>query len=288
MGRRGASDQGAAPARDPRPWPPGPAGAQWTAMEPAFFVSDGPRLVPTEYVRGPWSRDHQHGGPPAGLVGRAVEAALAGDGFAVARLTFDLLRPVPIVPLEVEVERTAGGRTAARLAATVRADGEVVIRATALALAPAAVPIPEAGREAPPPAPETAAPFVFPFFDDEPAYHRAMDVRLVRGVYGAGPTFSWLRMRVPLVLGEAPSPLVRVLVAADSGNGMSPVLDPKRFTFVNPDLTVHLHRPPAGEWVGLEARTTPEASGVGLADTRLWDLGGPVGRSAQSLVLRAR
>ena len=60
-----------------------------------------------------------------------------------------------------------------------------------------------------------------------------------------------------------------MLIAADSGNGISSTLDFRRYLFINVDLTVHLHRLPAGEWVCLDAVTVPEPTGVGLTDTML-------------------
>ncbi len=86
-------------------------------------------------------------------------------------------------------------------------------------------------------------------------------------------------MRQPLVAGEEPSPLQRVLVAADSGNGVSATLDWGRYLFINVDLTVHLHRPLDGEWVCLDAITIPEPGGAGIADTALYDGRGPIGRA---------
>ncbi len=95
-------------------------------------------------------------------------------------------------------------------------------------------------------------------------------------------------MRMPLVEGEVPSSLQRVLTAADSASGISGALDFSRWVYVNPDLTVHLHRAVEGPWVCLDAATTPEASGVGLAAASLYDRRGPVGRSAQSLFVAPR
>jgi hypothetical protein len=97
-----------------------------------------------------------------------------------------------------------------------------------------------------------------------------------------------MRMRGPLVAGEVPTPLQRVLVAADSGNGVSAALDHTRYLFVNTDLSVHLMRMPVGNWVCLEATTYPEPHGVGLADTTLWDERGRIGRAAQTLLVRRR
>ena len=116
-----------------------------------------------------------------------------------------------------------------------------------------------------------------------------MDYRFVSGGFlEPGPALVWLRMRQPLVEGEAPSPLVRVLVAADSGNGVSAALDYRRFLFINTELTVHLTREPAGEWVCLDAVTRPGTLGVGLAESVLSDERGRIGRAAQTLLVRER
>jgi hypothetical protein len=97
-----------------------------------------------------------------------------------------------------------------------------------------------------------------------------------------------MRMRQPLVDGEEPTPLQRVAVAADTGNGISATLDYGRFIFINVDLTLHLVRPPRGEWVCLESVTIPERTGVGLTDTALHDEQGPIGRAAQTLLVAER
>ena len=130
-----------------------------------------------------------------------------------------------------------------------------------------------------------------PFFDtgQDVGYHTAMDSRFVRGGFvEPGPATVWMRMRQPLVAGEETTPLQRVLVVADSGNGVSAALDPLRYLFINTDLSVHLLRMPEGEWVCLDARTFPEPDGIGLADTALYDERGRIGRAAQTLLVRAR
>jgi hypothetical protein len=130
-----------------------------------------------------------------------------------------------------------------------------------------------------------------PFFETphEVGYHAAMENRFVRGAFRElGPATVWMRMRHPLVEGEEPSPLQRLLTAADSGNGVSATLDLSRFIFINVDLTVHLHRQPVGEWVCLDAITLPQPNGVGVADTVLHDERGPIGRALQTLLVRER
>jgi hypothetical protein len=116
-----------------------------------------------------------------------------------------------------------------------------------------------------------------------------MEYRFVHGGFAEpGPAIAWMRMRVPLVEGEEPKPLERVLAAADSGNGVSSTLDWDGFLFINVDLTVHVHRELTGEWVCLDAITIPERTGIGIADTALYDERGPVGRADQTLLVDRR
>jgi hypothetical protein len=93
---------------------------------------------------------------------------------------------------------------------------------------------------------------------------------------------DWIRVKVPLLEDEPLSPLGRACAAADFGNGISGLL-PGTHTYINPDLTVYLHRYPEGEWVALEGESAAEDFGVGLAACRLHDERGRIGRSLQSL-----
>jgi hypothetical protein len=77
-------------------------------------------------------------------------------------------------------------------------------------------------------------------------------------------------------------------VAADSGNGISAILDFRKFVFVNTDLTVNLLRRPVGEWICIEAHTLFGPDSSGLAESRIYDAEGLIGRGTQSLVVRAR
>ena len=132
------------------------------------------------------------------------------------------------------------------------------------------------GEEPPPPGPDAGR--EVPFFPTGQAvgYHTAMDYRFVAGAFvEPGPAVVWMRMRQPLVADEPPSPLVRVLVAADSGNGVSAALDYRRFLFINTELTVHLVREAAGEWVCLDAVTRPGTLGVGPRRGRALGRAGP-------------
>jgi hypothetical protein len=264
-----------------------------TAPPGSFFVPEGDAFRATTLTRGPWSRDLQHAGPPSALLARAIERALpAGAGMTVVRVTVDILRPLPIATFKTTTSVLRAGKKAQWLGADLLGpDGTLCARAAAVAMRTAQLALPVEGDPLvdPVPSPQDSPPFEFPFFADAgEGYNTAMETRLARGKFWSGRVSMWMRMRCALVEGEAPTPLQRVMTAADSGNGVSVAIDPRQFTFVNPDLTVYLHRPPVGEWVCLDARTIPQSRGVGLADTRLLDEQGPIGRSAQSLVIEAR
>ena len=264
-------------------------------MPDAFFEPDGERFAATALTRGPWDRDHQHAGPPAALLARTLERMPAERPMQVARVTFEIIRPIPIAPLSVAVEWVRAGRSVELLEGSLSGPEGELVRARAWRIRTGEVDVPaEATSEGlfdrPPPGPdrsEDARPF-FDFGWDE-GYHTAMDARVASGHLRApGPAAVWMRMRVPLVAGEETSPLTRVLAAADSGNGVSWALDLREHLFVNSDLSVHLHRLPEGEWVCIDARTAVEPNGIGLADTRLWDQRGRIGRGLQTLLVDRR
>jgi hypothetical protein len=128
----------------------------------------------------------------------------------------------------------------------------------------------------------------FPFAGKHVGYADLVETRLAQGEMWQGPCAIWFRLRYPLVQGEAPSPYARVAVAADSGNGVSAVLDIERYLYVNSDLTINLLRKPVGEWICLDARTAIGPNGGGLAESALYDEQGFIGRATQSLAVRMR
>jgi hypothetical protein len=255
----------------------------------AFYAARNGRFQPSQLTRGPWDPDAQHAGPPAALLGRALEGCDAPAAPAqIGRVTFEILGPVPLAPLTVTAAVVRPGRSVELLAASLAGPDGEVMRANAWRLQTQAAPLDTVG-EAPPPGPDTARPQPFFPTGQDVGYHTAMEYRFVRGGFlEAGPATVWMRMRHPLVEGEEPSPLQRVLIAADSGNGVSAALDWRRWLFINTDLSVHLLRPPETDWVCLDAVTYPETHGVGLSDTTLWDERGRLGRAAQTLLVRER
>jgi hypothetical protein len=206
----------------------------------------------------------------------------------IARFTCEILRPIPVGEISVAARLARPGRSVELLEAAISADGREVARASAWrVLRTGAGPVPS--RHAAPEGPPDQYPAEMGPAGWVDGYLSAIEWRTIRGGFTKpGPTSVWGRMRYPLVPDEEPGPLERVLILADSGNGASSELDIARWHFINPELTVHLHREAAGEWICLDAQTAITPGGVGLATSVLSDLAGPVGVGAQSLLIAPR
>ncbi|OYQ41142.1 hypothetical protein CHU94_08535 [Rhodoferax sp. TH121] len=259
----------------------------------AFSPLDAHVFRASQLTRGPWHPQQQHAGPPIALVSYALEAAAQAHGLLhMARLTANLLRPVPIADIEVRVQEDYVGGNAGHFSAVALADGKELIRATALFQREGEVEIPEDLPGHPlPKAPKTPADSPvqrFPFARGELGYPDLVETRLAAGRMFAGPSAVWFRLSYPLVQGQKPSPYQRVAVAADSGNGISAILDLSTHVFVNSDLSINLLRRPVGEWICLDARTHLSSHGGGLAESALYDEVGLIGRATQSLFVRKR
>lgn len=255
----------------------------------ALFVPADGQLVPTELARGPWSPDALHGGPVAAIVVRAVERHRPGDDLLPTRLTLELVRPVPFAPLHVRTATVRDGRRVQLVDVTVEAEGREVVRARVLRLRTLAAEealrttVPE--DPAPPPPAEGTAPPT-PVLGGRAFHSDGVEMRFVGGRWTeVGPSVVWIRLRSPVVEGEEPTPWQRAAAAADFGNGVSSEVDFRSHLFINPDLSVVLHRAPIGEWVCLDARTRFGAPGIGMAESALWDAEGRIGRAVQSLLV---
>ena len=255
----------------------------------AIYRVDGNRAVTSPDAAGPWDARMQHGSAPAALVVWAAEAIPTREPMQIARVTIDLMRPVPVAPLTIETEILREGRKIQLCAVRLSAEGVVVVGATVLKIKtqmltlPAEVtdqriafPGPDQAREEKPDF--SGSPFV-----------RGISMRAARGRFGVpGPGAIWYRVDRPLVEGSAVSQAMRAVVAADFCNGTSPVLDFREWTFINADLSVTFARQPVGDWILLDAESCIGPDGAGFAAARLADTSGYFGRAVQSLVIEKR
>ncbi|MNZ94732.1 hypothetical protein D3C78_1138460 [compost metagenome] len=265
-----------------------------SALPTAVYALEGALWQPSVLSRGPWDPRAQHGGAPSALLAHLAESAMTEPGWQLTRLSMELIKPVPVAPLSVRQEIHAA-RSTTRMTLELYADAVLVARAHALLLRgqPFALPPQTPGwspdRLLPLPD-DCTAPLRIPGLPEGTAFHTAaVEGRVARGdLRQPGPAAAWFRMSVPLVQGQSSSPAMRAAAAADFGNGLSWILPAERYLFANADMSLHLHRPPEGEWIGVASETQADGGGAGTTLSRLYDQHGPVGVAVQSLVLRER
>ena len=205
------------------------------------------------------------------------------------RLSVELLRPIPMAGFAVTATIDRVGRATGSVdARIVDGDERVIAIARGIAIGPddlGAVPTPSTTAHRL----DDSSPGPFPLAElrhDQVAFTESVDLRYPPGQTSApGPTTVWMRA-LPLVEGETPSPFQSICPLADCGNAVSRNAEPGEWGFVNPDLTIVLHRPPVGDWFGMEAVSHWQPSGIGMSDAALFDIRGPVGRAVQTLLVR--
>ncbi|MEH3048543.1 thioesterase family protein [Sphingomonas adhaesiva] len=261
------------------------------AQDDAIFVREGGGVRATRFAAGPWNPDLQHGGAPSALVVWAAEQVPAAAPMRVARVTVELLRPVPVGALDIATDVLREGRKIQLVQVRLLAAGKEVTRAVVLRLRVDAVALPDdVAMPAVDSAPEDVA-------DDGlgtglipgVTFAANFDMKRIRGGFGQlGPGRVWFRQHRALVEGEPLSPAARAMAVADFSNGIAPVLPFADWTFLNADLSVHFARLPEGEWIFSDAETWAAPDGTGLAMTRLADRRGYFARAVQSLLLERR
>ncbi len=266
-------------------------------MTDALFILEGDRFVPTRLAGSPWGEGLVHGGPPAGLLARAIERHAGAPDLHVARLTVDLFRPVPMQPLAVRTRTLRAGTRIHVAEAALWADDVEVCRATGLLLRISPVDVPRneeafavpdgpdglatsgvAGNARPGQAPPGV----------RPGFHTTIEVRWVTRPEEPGPNTAWIRIPVPLVAGEAMTPLQRLAATSDFGSAFSHLGRPGQTGFINADITLYVHRLPEGEWIGLQAERVVEPHGIGVAQALLFDPRGLVGRCVLAVLANQR
>ncbi len=252
----------------------------------------------TAAARGPWDAAMAHGGAPAALLTRAVEHRAASDDQRVSSLAFTFLGPVPLGPVTIRTTVRKPGRRLQIVHGELIADDRVVMEVRAVLLRRGRVALPSGvgmpwPELAPPEGLEAATErLVAPGADGAEVgfYPTAIEIRPIDGTLWSvrEQAAAWLRLRRPLLEGDAPSGAQRAVAAADFGNGLAHPVSFDDYLFVNCDLTVSLHRDPAGEWIGIRPRTEIDPAGTGLTTTALHDAAGRFGTATQTLFVERR
>ncbi|HEY7857176.1 MAG TPA: thioesterase family protein [Candidatus Nanopelagicales bacterium] len=257
----------------------------------AFYLPTGDdTFESTEATASPWDESLQHGGPPAALLARAIENLRPDTAMPITRITADFLGGIPQGMIRTEARTVRPGKRVELVEASLWADGRLVVTATAWRIR--ATPESTRAHWRPYPVPPVPAEGPLAFFagvSPSWGYGRAIDWRFVEGGYDQpGPARVWARVRIPLVAGEATSPTQRLLVVADSTNGLSSELAFSEWLFIPPTLTATIERAPSGDWTLLDARSTIGPHGIGLAQGVMYDEHGICATIAQPLLVAPR
>lgn len=253
----------------------------------------GERFVATDLVRSTWSAAIQHAAPVSALLVRALQRCEPRADTRLSRVLVDLLGPVPAEgDLWVRSSRERSGKQIELVAAEMLAPGpdgtpRPVARASGWRLQTldtAAV----AHAAAEPLRPLSQARGRDMKKDWDRNYVHSLDWRWLTTPMAEGPGESWIRPEVDLVAGETMTALERLFAVADDANGIGTKLDIRKWTFLNTDLAVHIHRVPVGEWIGIRAETNYGPDGVGATLGTLFDETGAVGAIQQSVLVRPR
>jgi Thioesterase-like superfamily len=245
---------------------------------------DATRFLPTVHAGGAWRDDEQHFAPVAGLLTHEIERHAAGTGLLVGRLTFEILGVIGAAESDVRVETLRPGRTISLVEATMTVAGRAVVRARAWLMSRQDTAAVAGGAPAPLPPREQLPVWHGP--DTWPGgYIASIEVRRSADAV-PGRAQAWLSTPVDLVAGEQAGALARFVGLVDTANGIAVRQPPGEWMFPNLDLSVHLHRQPAGGVVGLDTSVVFGPDGVGLTSSVLFDELGAVGRAEQVLTVR--
>jgi hypothetical protein len=261
----------------------------------AFYERlDEERYAATRATESPWDLRLQHGSPPTTLLVHAIERAHPRADVRVGRVNVEFLGPIPRAVLRVRTSLVRPGKRIEMLEATLENEDDGRVVAAARVWRIAVQPDAELERRAalaaePVDIPPAAEPGLFGYEPGAWGYADAIEWRVASGtVNGLGAAAVWTRPRIPLVAGEALSPLERVLVVADSANGISHVLPFSDWLFVPPTLSIAVQRYAAGDWVLLDAHTALGPDGLGVTTFTLVDRTGYLGGGTQALLVERR
>lgn len=256
-------------------------------------------FVPTESTVSVWSSDIQHGGPPAGLMMRAMERAAGDDGKAFTRVTTEILGGMGLGVNRVRTSVPRPGRRISQIAADLEIQtqsGEFRLAARTVAWRIATGDSSPVERVPHPPlvAGPDELPQIIGFPDDgdvavpwgKVGFIGTTIIARQEGRNGDTPAI-WVRPAIRLLPDEEMSPLTSVFTVLDVANGVGTQLDPTQWSWMNVDTTVHLVGQPTSPWLGLDADLAVGAAGYGASFSDLYDVTGFLGRSAQTDMIAA-
>lgn len=254
-------------------------------MPDALYRRIGNRFEPSEFVRGPWSFNHCHAGPPAALL-TTLMADLRPE-MAISRITCEIPAPIPLEPVRVDTTVVRPGRRISLLRAEMSGlDGTVLMSASAWMMRMDDSIVAATPRDEHPLPPRgEGTPFALDFWGDRADFSVAVELLACEGkpFSGTGKAAMWARMINPLLADQPWNACARAVATADFPNGIGGIEPMDELIAVNTDLTVYFGHQPHGEWIGIRAKTNSSGLGLGTTESLLYDTSGFIGSANQSI-----
>jgi len=257
-----------------------------------LFHCDGDVFTPTPLAGSPWNPGMLHGGAPAGLLAHYLENGVGNASLQPARLSIDLIRPVPNAPLQVVTRRIREGKRIVLEEGRLEAGGKTIAIATALFVQAESIEVPvTAPRRSPlEPLPDQLQSVSFRDVlfknspDMPPGLHTTVILKPISHMTESGQGKAWLSLPVPVIDGQINSPFMLAALMSDFCNGVGQLKLAENLGMINADIHLQLFRAPVGDWIGIDAQTLVQANGLGMVTAELHDVLGLIGQVNQTVM----
>lgn len=253
----------------------------------AFFHYENGSYFGSDSSRGPWDENACHGGPVCAVIARELELLISQK--QLVRLSVELLRMIPLDGFTIETEISRQGRAVSYASARViDLKGNTIAIAHSLHMIVQSLPsVPSATYKVPDFSTANSYPLSeAPLRHDLKGFRDSIDNKYPEGQNNLpGPTIAWMKSPA-IVKGETPSPFQKLCPMADSTSGISRNAESHEMRFVNPDITIVMFRASEEDWIGSDAKSYWEPTGIGCADSTLFDSQGAIGKVSQTLFIQ--
>lgn len=239
----------------------------------------------TIHAQGAWNPHEQHMAPASGIIAAELECFQPRDDVRIGRISYDIYGLIAAGEFTITTRVIRPGKTIELLESDMHSNGRTCIVARAWRMG-----IQNSSEVAALEDGTIAHPDTLANWDGMACwpggYIQSIEVKADDN-RRAGKGIVWLNNQKNMVENQPTSDFVHLMGMVDTANGVVPRQGSDFiWAFPNLDLQIHLHRYPAGRWLGLDAVQQFGSDGIGLTSAILHDEHGPFGRSEQILTLR--
>jgi len=268
-------------------------------IENYFFHKEGDIYAPQATAGSPWSETMQHGGPVNAIITMSIEAAAQQVDMQVARLTMDILKPVPMQPMMLKTHfvRKGGKMAVVDTFMTVAGSDEPVASGRAVLLKATQGKNILADTSGPQPEPRDSFP-VEPWIPVEIAAQLPPGLHHLIQFHPSDNSerpVCWINGPAAMLQDRAMTPLEQCATTADMTTVLATRMSATQagalsfdvMDIMNTNTSIHFARPPVGEWFAYTDHYMQVSAGYGLAGCVIYDEQGCVGQVTQNLIVNS-